>query len=190
MGGPGSGASYYQWWRARKKTTVEESERLDANRWMREGILKAGIRQYGGWRWLYHGGRETSIGYEVDTLDMARPVVRLSYTITRSGTKERESLDYAISLTTTRPRFGGLRWWFVCPLVVNGEPCERRVGKLYLPPGSRYFGCRHCYDLTYTSCQESRKYDGLFRRLAADMGTDLATVRRAMNQIGKGRERP
>src|SRR5262245_15543331 len=78
MGGPGSGASYYQWWRARKKTTVEESESLDANRWMREGILKAGIHQYGGWRWLYHGGRVTSIGYEVDTLDMARPVVRLS----------------------------------------------------------------------------------------------------------------
>lgn len=47
-------------------------------------------------------------------------------------------------LTATRPRFGGLRWWFVCPLVVKGRSCKRRVGKLYLPPHGRYFGCRHC----------------------------------------------
>jgi hypothetical protein len=62
-----------------------------------------------------------------------------------------------VGLTTTRPRFGGLRWWFVCPLVVNGRPCQRRVGKLYLPPRGRYYGCRHCYDLTYTSCQQHDK---------------------------------
>jgi len=31
------------------------------------------------------------------------------------------------------------------------------VGKLYLPPGGKYFGCRHCYNLTYKSCQESDK---------------------------------
>ena len=29
------------------------------------------------------------------------------------------------------------------------------MGKLYLPPGGRYFGCRHCHDLTYRSRQES-----------------------------------
>src|SRR5262245_48017606 len=176
MGGPGSG-NHDHWWRAGKKTTVEECEALDANRWMREGILKPGVHLTGGWRWVYHGGRENSISYEVDTLDPARPAVRLFYTVTRSGTKERESLDYPVELTTTRPRFGGLRWWFICPLVVSGRECGRRVGKLYLPPGGRYFGCRHCYNLTYTSCQESRKYDRVWRKLAADMGTDVATVR-------------
>jgi len=35
--------------------------------------------------------------------------------------------------------------------------CGRRVAKLYLPRGARYFGCRHCYDLTYLSCQRSDK---------------------------------
>jgi hypothetical protein len=40
---------------------------------------------------------------------------------------------------------------------VNGRPCQRRVGKLYLPPGGRYYGCRHCHALTYTSCQEHDK---------------------------------
>src|SRR5262245_60448390 len=110
---------------------------------MREGILKAGERRVGNWCWVYHSGRENSVTYEANTLDQAYPFVRLSYTFTRAGTQERDSLDYRVKLTTTRPRFGGVRWWFVCPLVVNGGACNRRVGKLYLPPGSRYFGCRH-----------------------------------------------
>ena len=28
------------------------------------------------------------------------------------------------------------------------------------------FGCRHCYDLTYLSCQESHKYDRMYAQLA------------------------
>jgi hypothetical protein len=152
MGGPGSG-SYYQWWRPARKTTVEQCLSLDANRWMREGILKAGVHLRGSCRWTYGDGRENSITYAVDTLDPACPVVQLSYTSTRAGTQERESLDYPVELTSTRPRYGGLRWWFVCPLVVRGCTCERRVGKLYLPPGGRYFGCRLCCRLTYHSTQ-------------------------------------
>ena len=35
----------------------------------------------------------------------------------------------------------------------NDRPCGRRVQKLYLPPGGRQFGCRHCYHLGY----ETRK---------------------------------
>ena len=46
-------------------------------------------------------------------------------------------------------------------------------------------GCRHCHELTYTSCQESRKYDSLFRFMARDMGQDFATVKRLMNRMGK-----
>ncbi len=48
---------------------------------------------------------------------------------------------------------GGTRYLAVCPLVVNDRPCRRRVAKLYLPPGSPYFGCRHCHRLTYRSRQ-------------------------------------
>ena len=50
-------------------------------------------------------------------------------------------VDYRVRLTSTRPNFGGLRWWFVCPLV------RRRVAKLYLPPGQIYFGSREAYGL-------------------------------------------
>jgi hypothetical protein len=105
------------------------------------------------------------------------------YAVKRTG----EALDYRLRLTATRPRYGGLRWWFVCPLVANGLPCGRRVGKLYLPPGGRYYGCRHCYRLTYTSCRESRKFDAAFRWLARDTGFDFDTVKGLMNDIGKRR---
>ena len=88
-------------------------------------------------------------------------------------------------LTATRPRFGGLRWWFVCPLVVNGRPCNRRVAKLHLPPPARYFGCRLCYRLTYASCQESHRHDTLYRLMARNMGKDFAAVKRAMRGLAR-----
>jgi hypothetical protein len=113
---------------------------------------------------------------------MACPWVRLYYTFTAS----QMHIDYRIHLQTTYPRFGGLRWWFLCPLTVNGYACSRRVGKLYLPPGSRYFGCRHCYALTYTSCQESRKYDGWYALIAKSLpGATAADVKGAMSNWWK-----
>ncbi len=58
--------------------------------------------------------------------------------------------------------FGGRRWWWICPLTKHGPPGGRRVGKLYLPPDGPAFGCRQCYEVTYTSYQESHKYDRLW----------------------------
>lgn len=86
-------------------------------------------------------------------------------------------MDYRIRLDTTKPNYGGLRWWFICPLVRQDGGPPRRVAKLYLPPGGRYFGSREGYGLTYTSCQESGKFRGLYRRLAADMGADEESIR-------------
>ena len=50
------------------------------------------------------------------------------------------------ALTTTTPRFGGLRYWFLCPR------CGRRVGKLY---HVERWGCRHCHNLAYQSQRRS-----------------------------------
>jgi hypothetical protein len=158
MGGYGSG----RWRDHTKKDTVEDCRFLDASRWMREEILCAGIRRWGSWIWrnAQTGEQTASIGYEVNTTDMAVPWVRLYYTFTASQV----NIDYRVRLQITFPNFGGLRWWFICSLSVNGGACQRRVSKLYLPPGGRYFGCRHCYDLTYTSCQESDKRVSFLRR--------------------------
>jgi len=70
-----------------------------------------------------------------------------------------------ISLTATPCHYGGVRHWFLCPAVVDGVLCENRVGMLYLPPGGKIFGCRHCYGLTYESCQQSHKYDRVMDHL-------------------------
>jgi hypothetical protein len=50
---------------------------------------------------------------------------------------------------------------------LEGRPCNRRAGKLYLPPGGRYFGCRQCYRLTYISCQtHDKRVDALLKNPA------------------------
>jgi hypothetical protein len=186
MGGRGSG-SHYHWWRHDKKTTVEDCLSLDANRWMRDGILQAGVCRRGSWEWTYRGGGGFTVNYDLDTRDLSWPSVRLWYSWVWRPAQETQSADYRVRLTVTRPHFGGLRWWFVCPLTVNNRTCNRRVGKLYLPPQARYFGCRHCHDLTYTTCQDSHKLDRMYRLMAADMGWDFDSVKRGMARIGKGR---
>jgi hypothetical protein len=56
------------------------------------------------------------------------------------------------------------------------------VAKLYLPPGERRFGCRHCHRLTYTSCRESRAFDTVFRHVAKKSGMDFGLVKRGLGR--------
>ncbi len=91
-------------------------------------------------------------------------------------------LDCKIELVSTPCYYGGHRWWFICPLVVNGNVCGRRVGVLYLGDGE-YFGCMHCYDLAYLCQKESGKYDSLHE----GMGFDPKEVRKALKYGGDWR---
>ena len=75
-----------------------------------------------------------------------------------------EPVKQWIRITTTKPNFGGLRYWFMCPVVHSGICCGRRVGRLYLPPGGSVFGCRTCLDLTYESVRRhDKRIDELLR---------------------------
>jgi hypothetical protein len=152
MGGYGSG----RWGSHTKKTTVEACRVLDSARWMRDGILADAVCRSGVCRWLdaATGEEQSSIGFCVDTTRKDNAHARIWDKLTRTG----EQVEYRLALESTRPRRGGLRWWFRCPAVVNGKACGRRVGKLYLPPSSRYFACHHCHDLTYRSAQESHDW--------------------------------
>jgi|GEM_PF-3438251 len=60
-----------------------------------------------------------------------------------------KEIEYTIELTNTACHFGGNRYWFRCPVWNNGVPCKRRVGVLYF--NGRFFGCRHCLNVTYAS---------------------------------------
>jgi hypothetical protein len=165
MGGPGSG-SWYRW---NKRGTVNDGLSLDINQLGRDGLI---VQDYaaGSLRWqnTYTGEETASIGFILEPLGEDGLTMRLHYTRTgRNG--EKDNLTYSIVLQTNRPHYGGRRYWFTCPLTVNGWPCRRRVGKLYLPPGGKYFGFRHCYNLTYKSCQESDKRINFYGKNPAAM---------------------
>ena len=136
MGNERSGRRFF--WGA--KATVEESRSLDIVRWGREGLLRPGTCRSGTWGWHHSrtGEVQSTIAYSIDL--SADPHVRLQYVFTKTG----EQLDYRVELVCTRPHYGGLRWWFLCPVSVAGRPCRRRVRKLYLAPGSTYYACRQC----------------------------------------------
>jgi len=34
--------------------------------------------------------------------------------------------------------------------------------------GGKYFGCKHCYNLTYESSKESHKFDTMFLKMGID----------------------
>jgi hypothetical protein len=137
MGGSGSG----RWGWHIKKTTIEQCAAIDSAQWTRAGILHDGC---------ICSGQQSFIRYDVNTADGMHSYVNLTYDL-RSG----EHLDYLVFLETTQPHYGGLKWWFKCPLVRNGQPCKRRVQKLFLPPRGSRFGCRHCYNLSYASRSHS-----------------------------------
>ena len=54
---------------------------------------------------------------------------------------------YPVALEPVSCFYGGMRWYFRCPLFVNGVPCRRRVSFLY--KHGPYFGCRTCHNLAY-----------------------------------------
>jgi hypothetical protein len=178
MGGIGSGNREPRW---NKKGVVEDCLCLNANVWMRAGILKAGVRKTGFWGWTYSDGSQSDVRYEVCTYDLSRPGLRLRYSRKPNGAGPPEEADYLVPLTTTRQWNGGVRWWFRCPLRVGGRPCNRRVAKLYLPRRGRHFGCRRCHNLTYRSCQENHKQDAFDRLMPRHSGLEFAHVKPPMD---------
>jgi len=137
-----------------KKNTVEESRSVSIA-FLGKHDYFCGFRS-GVISWTNCFGEQTSsIGVTVDTAEHD-PHVRFQYTNMRRSTGEKTECDYKVILVSTPCNFGGVRWWFICPLTTNSVPCGRRVAKLYCPPGAIYYGCRHCYNLSYDSRNEPR----------------------------------
>jgi hypothetical protein len=162
MGGHGSG----RWDRPEAKATVEDCLTLSTTFLLRHKALQLGGRKGLRATWTVGLLQEPLTTIVIDThVDLEdEAYLELHYRL--NGREYR----YEISLVETALPWRGSRWWFLCPLARSGNPCGRRVSKLYVPPGLRYFGCRHCYDLTYTSSQKSLNrqldLDRLFRKLA------------------------
>src|SRR5262249_30668145 len=83
---------------------------------------RAGAWQSGRWDWSdgYTGENLLVVDYELHARDPERAWVRLRYS--------RGMFDYFVRLQQTRPHFGGVRWWFSCPVPGEGGPGGRRGG--------------------------------------------------------------
>ena len=182
MGGSGSG-NYGP--RYGRKTTVEECLSLDSSTMQRAGSFNHG-GSAGRWTWTYRSGNSFPIDYRAEIGHPGPSFVRLTYWW-RWGESPLQHVDYSVRLSATALPWSGVRWRFICPLVCNGTTCYRRVGKLYLPPAGGYFGCRHCYQLTYQSCRDSHKDDALFARVAAGTGYTAEEMREAFRGPKKRR---
>lgn len=91
------------------------------------------------WTYTATGEECGKIGYEADLTDLGHAFVRFQYSV--NGTP----MDYRVWLHRAPCRFGGFRWWWICPR--TGHPAT----KLYLPPGAKTFASRRAYRMAYRS---------------------------------------
>ena len=163
MGGYGSGRPPMH-----RTNLVEDCLSLDVNFLHRQGSLRNGSA--GSLQWSRNGERVSSIGYRMEgnqfTLDYRH----------RSSGGEWEDVKEHVLVVRNPCRFGGTRPFFICPGVINGVVCGRRVVMLYAH-GNYYF-CRHCYRLKYTSQYENlwdramTRANKIRERLGGDWGMD------------------
>jgi hypothetical protein len=159
MGGFGSGRPS-----GTGRDKVENCRSIDVSRLQKTGCLRDGW--VGGWRWRSDGEKVASINLraEADRL-------HLSYCV-RIGGGECEDVAETVGIVSAPCRYGGVRPYFICPGVVNGVACGRRVAKLH--GAGRYFLCRHCGRLGYSSQSEGardralRRANKIRRRLGGD----------------------
>lgn len=108
-----------------QKNTVEESYGVSVA-FLRKHDYFCGYRS-GAITWTNHWGEQTaSIGVTVCASD-GDGHVRFRYTHTHRSTGEESQCDYKVPLVTTPCHFGGVRWWFLCPLS-RDEPRLARSG--------------------------------------------------------------
>ena len=161
MGGYGSGPS------GSKKSTVEDSLVLAIGPYFERQSPKLWS---GTSRWLRNEQVVSSLEFQFE-LSADGLVMTLHYSV------QGEAVRLPIMIQKSVTPFGGARHWFTCPLRRNGIACLRRCHKLYAAPGSKYFGCRHCMNLTYQSCRESHQFERMFGQLSKlGMEQELALV--------------
>ena len=167
MGGFGSGRSGWH-------NKAEHYRSLDVNWLHRNGCLRPSWR--GNLHWTRDGAKIASINLHAEENQL-----HLDFNYRFRG-DDWESVQEAIPITYAPCRYGGERPYFLCPGVVNGRHCGRRVAKLYA--GGRYFLCRHCYRLAYASQSESehdrvlRRRDKRRMRLGGNPGTESFWLRK------------
>ena len=138
-------------WRKVSVPLVEQGLTLNIDQLVKARFLIPGSRTSGRIDWAFGrtGQPAGAVRYE-SQLALPNAYLRLYFTVLDPIRGESHSIEQEIRLTTTRPPFGGTRWWFICP------HSGARVGRLHLPPGSTQFAARRVYGLRYACQTENR----------------------------------
>lgn len=144
MGGYGSGRL-----RTRNRGAVEQSLRLGIRELRRQGFIQPGARTVGVWGW--GGGSSGAIGFAVDLANLDDAYAELGFT--RGGVRYHQRIE----IEATRCRYGGRRFYFVCPQA--GRRCE------ILCCVGGVFASRQFHRLAY-ACQAEDRLNRLYRARA------------------------
>jgi hypothetical protein len=136
------------------RARCESYKSIDVRRWQRQGLLSPGT--FFSQTWTRDGEPSGKIGVLVKDGS-----VTLGYRLGQG-----QPIEQPVYFSWTRPKFGGRRPWFLCPL------CIRRVALLYLRGES--WACRICCDLAYRSELELKGHRGqmMARKIQARLGGD------------------
>ena len=134
MGGYSSGR-----YRERNRGTVEGALRLDLRVMRRQGYLVPGAVTSGvqRWHWAATGQESGSVSVSVNLVDPVRGFVTVRFNL--NGEPKVQTID----LVSVPMRYGGRRYYFICPR--HGRRCE------VLPSVGGVFASRQAQRLTYQS---------------------------------------
>lgn len=139
------------------RDTVDGARCVELSWLKKKGYFPAGgVHKSGNITWSRNGETVGSMNIAVDTSSDS-PEITFSYRTKNnwSGDDEWRSMDYSFPLQSIPCRFGGKKWFIRCGLSRSGVYCGRRVRILYSVGG--YYGCRICANLSYDSCNESKR---------------------------------
>jgi hypothetical protein len=129
------------------KATTDDQIKIDIRILKRKGVLSEGKRN---WHWMNDDGTTAGV-ISVET-QLFRVVLRYN---AQQPSGKSERIEDPISLDRTNGGPGWKRLWFLCP------GCGKRVGILYLK--WKYFRCRHCLGLVYSSQKVTASQRALMR---------------------------
>ncbi len=141
-----------------RPSLVEDCWSLDARDLRREGFLQTQEELYAGRLSMRDAGTGATLAR------IQANWVRLGagqWIFVRFGIRTGNIVRYyehPIPIVFTSPQLGGRCAWFLCPILLpNGQHCDRRCARLFLPEDTFVFGCRRCYRLTYASAMAGKR---------------------------------
>jgi hypothetical protein len=164
MGSWGSG-------RQNGNPVAEHCHRVDLGWMVRNGRAVPGVNRGGTLSWNCGGQHSGSISYQCNMIDADDAWLILTYT--RGTGDDAEKVRQEIRLTTTKPHYGGQRWWMICPY--RGH----RVSILYKPLNGDRFASRKAWRVGYKIqrvTSRDKPFEALFkiqRRLGCEEGWEM-----------------